>query len=135
MSNYPNVPPPIPTSMPGGPLSSMKPHRGGVILGLGAGGLALTLLGCMGNFSGAPCGLVSGVSLIMSIVAWVMANNDLREMASGMMDRGGEGTTRGGKVCAIINVVLAIISLLFILLVMLGLIAALGVAAASGNRP
>ncbi|HLP84334.1 MAG TPA: hypothetical protein VK157_08285 [Phycisphaerales bacterium] len=134
MSNYPNVPPPIPTSMPGGPMSSMKPHRGGVVLGLGAGGLALTILGCMGNFSGAPCGLVSGASLIMSIIAWVMANNDLREMASGVMDRSGEGSTRGGKVCAIINVVLAIISLLLIILVMLGLLAIAGIAA-GGGRP
>ena len=47
------------------------------------------------------------VCVICGIVAWVMGNNDLGEMAGGRMDRSGEGMTRAGKICGIISVILA----------------------------
>ena len=49
---------------PGGQM--LKPHRGAVVLVLGILGLA--------------------VCLICGIIAWVMGNNDLREMDAGIMD-------------------------------------------------
>ena len=47
--------------------------------------------------------------VILGIIAWVMGNKDLKEMAAGRMDRSGEGTTKAGKICGMISVILAII--------------------------
>lgn len=90
---------------------SLTPHRGTVILVLGIVGLVVGLLGsCCGIFGIAGC--------ICGIIAWVMANKDLREMAAGTMDPTGRGTTQAGKICGIISVILGIvvfvISLLFL---------------------
>jgi hypothetical protein len=90
----------------------LAPHRGAAILVLGIVGLVVGLLGsfCCGIFGIAGC--------ICGIIAWVMANKDLREMAAGRMDPAGRGTTQAGKICGIISVILAIvvfiISMLFI---------------------
>ena len=73
-----------------------KPHRAGTILTLGIVGLILTF-GC-------------GLGWIMGIVAWVMANTDLREMDAGQMDPSGRSNTQAGRVCGIISVGLAIVS-------------------------
>jgi hypothetical protein len=74
------------------PPPMVRPHRGGTVLALGILGLVC-------------CG-------ICGIIAWVMANNDLREMAAGRMDRSGEGSTRAGRVCGIISVALAVVGFL-----------------------
>ena len=90
----------------------LQPHRGTVILVLGIVGLVVGLLGscCCGIFGIAGC--------ICGIIAWVMANRDLKEMAAGTMDPSGRGMTQAGKICGIISVILAIvvfvISLLFL---------------------
>lgn len=78
----------VPELFPPGPAVSgyFRAHRGGAILALGILGIA-------------PC-------FICGIIAWVMANNDLREMAAGTMDRSGEQMTRAGKICGIIGTVL-----------------------------
>jgi len=76
----------VPQGMPG---SYLKPHRGGAILALGILGLL--------------------VCFVMGIVAWVMGNNDLREMTAGQMDRSGEQLTMAGRICGIISTVLAIV--------------------------
>jgi len=75
---------------PGGmpPTGAPRPHRGPVILTLGILGLV--------------------VCWIVGIVAWVMGNSDLREMAAGRMDRSGEGMTRAGKICGILSLVTVI---------------------------
>jgi flagellar biogenesis protein FliO len=99
------VPPPTPS--PGGP---MRAHRGAMILVFGILGIV--------------------ICFIFGIVAWVMGNGDLREMAAGRMDPSGEGLTRAGKICGIIGVVLAIIGIaLWLLMVVLGL----GLAAAGAG--
>jgi hypothetical protein len=72
-------------------------HRGGVVLALGILGLL--------------------VCVICGVIAWVMGNGDLREMAAGRMDPAGEGMTKAGKICGMISVILAIASFLLILLV------------------
>jgi hypothetical protein len=68
----------------------MQPHRGTMILVFGI----LSLIVCM------PLG----------IVAWVMANGDLKKMDAGTMDPEGRGNTQAGKICGIISVCLSLIS-------------------------
>ena len=79
----------------------LKPHRGAVVLVLGILGLV--------------------VCVICGIIAWVMGNNDLREMAAGRMDRTGEGLTKAGKICGMISTILAIVGFGIWLLVVLGM--------------
>lgn len=68
---------------------SLRAHRGVLVLVLG-------ILGIVCCF-------------ILGIVAWVMGNNDLREMDAGTMDPSGHGLTKAGKICGMIGVILAII--------------------------
>ncbi|MCD4700204.1 MAG: DUF4190 domain-containing protein [Phycisphaerae bacterium] len=79
----------------------LKPHRGTLILVLGILGLV--------------------VCVICGIIAWVMGNNDLREMAAGSMDRSGEGLTKAGKICGMISVLLVIVWFGIWLIAMLGM--------------
>ena len=78
---------------------SLTPHRGTTVLVLGI----LGLVGCI------PLG----------IAAWVMGNNDLREMLAGRMDRSGEGTTKVGKLCGMISVILTCCWVVLILILFL----------------
>ena len=97
----------------------LKPHRGVLILVLGIVGLVIPLLGsfCCGFCCGF-LGIAGCTGCICGIIAWVMANKDLKEMAAGRMDPTGRGLTQAGKVCGIISVILGIvvfvISLLFL---------------------
>jgi hypothetical protein len=68
----------------------IKPHRGGMILAFGILGLCC---------------------IIFPILAWVMGNGDLKEMAAGRMDRSGEGMTKAGKIIGMIFVILGIIGI------------------------
>jgi len=67
----------------------LKPHRGAVVLVLGILGIV--------------------VCFICGIIAWVMGNNDLREMDEGLMDPTGRGITQAGKICGMISVILVIV--------------------------
>ena len=96
---------PVGQGQPGAPL---KPHRGVVVLVLGILGLV--------------------VCFICGIIAWVMGNNDLREMEAGQMDPSGMGLTKAGKICGMIGVILAIV---FIGIWLLGTCAAIVGSAAS----
>jgi hypothetical protein len=80
-------------AMPGMLPAGVQPHRGTTILVLGILGLVCCII----------CG----------IIAWVMGNNDLRQMAAGTMDRSGEGATKAGKICGMISVLLALAGILF----------------------
>ena len=97
MAEQPQVPqaPIGPQSPPQQPLA---PHRGGVILALGIIGIVCCFI----------CG----------IIAWVMGNSDLREMAAGRMDRSGQGMTQAGKICGMIGVILWVITLVVQILLM-----------------
>jgi uncharacterized membrane protein YidH (DUF202 family) len=77
----------------------LRPHRGGVVLALGILGIV--------------------VCFICGIIAWVMGNNDLREMNAGTMDPSGRGLTQAGKICGMIGVILVIVWI-FIWLLILG---------------
>ena len=96
MAEEPQVPH-VPTGPQLPPQQPLAPHRGGVILTLGILGLVCCFI----------CG----------IIAWVMGNNDLREMSGGRMDRSGEGLTQAGKICGMISVILWIIAITIQLLV------------------
>lgn len=74
----------------------MRPHRGGTVLTLGILGLV--------------------VCCICGIIAWSMGNSDLREMAAGRMDPSGEDSTKAGKICGMISVILNIVVAVFYLL-------------------
>jgi hypothetical protein len=76
----------------------LNPHRGVLIL----------ILGILGILCCFICG----------IVAWVMGNNDLREMAAGRMDPSGRGLTQAGKICGIVSVVLLIVGIVLNLIFM-----------------
>lgn len=102
------MPPPMPTGV--------QPHRGTMILVLGILGIVLCVI----------CG----------IIAWVMANNDLRAMQAGQMDRSGEGLTKAGKICGIVGVILwGLYILVNIAILLLALIAGGAAAAAGGGTP
>jgi hypothetical protein len=98
-----------------------RPHRGAAVLTLGI----ISLAGM--SF----CQL----SFICGIIAWVMANNDMREMAAGVMDPSGRGMTQAGKICSIISIALvalagAIFLLVFLLPILMAVVA--GVSGAAG---
>lgn len=98
-------PPPPPPAQPFAEAPSegqyLKPHRGTTVLVLGILGIV--------------------VCFICGIIAWVMGNNDLREMAAGTMDRTGEELTKAGKICGMIGTILAIVGLSIWLLMVLGM--------------
>ena len=54
------------------------------------------------------------------IAAWIMGNNDLKEMAAGTMDPSGRGTTQAGKICGMIATILMAIGAVVGLLLALG---------------
>jgi len=97
----PPMPPQGPPPQAGMP---MKPHRGGMIL-------AFSLIGFF-------------CCIIFTIIAWVMASADLKEMAAGTMDPSGEGLTRAGKIIAIVTVILAAVGLVIYLIAILAAVAA-----------
>ena len=76
----------------------LRPHRGGLILALGILGIVCCFI----------CG----------IIAWVMGNGDLREMAAGRMDPSGQGLTQAGKICGMVSVILQIVGFVIWLLFM-----------------
>ncbi|MGB2807996.1 MAG: hypothetical protein WBC22_09655, partial [Sedimentisphaerales bacterium] len=92
-------PPVTPTETPPQSQQPLTPHRGTLILVLGILGLVCCII----------CG----------IIAWVMGNNDLKQMAAGTMDRSGEGLTKAGKICGMVGVILAIVGIVLNLIFML----------------
>jgi hypothetical protein len=83
----------------------MKPHRGTLILVLGI--LSFVL-----------CGIFT------AIPAWIMGNNDLKEMDAGTMDPSGRSTTNVGRILGIVAVILTILGIVVVIaLAALGLLA------------
>ena len=92
--------PPVATAQAQAPVQSVAPHRGVLILVLGILGIVCCFI----------CG----------IIAWVMGNNDMREIDAGRMDPTGRGLTQAGKICGMVGVILWIVAIamqvLFLLL-------------------
>ncbi|MBI4585971.1 MAG: DUF4190 domain-containing protein [Planctomycetes bacterium] len=78
---------------------ALKPHRGTMVLVFGILGLV--------------CCVAFGIA------AWVLGNQDLKEMAAGVMDRTGEGMTNAGKILGIISVVLTVVGVVIYAIVFL----------------
>lgn len=74
----------------------MKPHRASTILVFGI----LSLVVC------APLG----------IAAWIMGNNDLRDMNQGLMDPSGRESTSAGRICGIIGTIILIFTIILFIL-------------------
>ena len=74
----------------------MKPHRGAVILAFGILGLV--------------------VCQLFGVAAWVMADNDLKEMNRGYMDPTGRDLTNVGRILGIVATALMAIPLLLLIL-------------------
>ena len=74
----------------------LRSHRGVLILVLGI----LSIVCCF----------------ICGIIAWVLANGDLKQMAAGRMDPSGRGLTQAGKICGIVGIALQIVVLVLQLL-------------------
>ena len=79
----------------------MKPHRGTLILVFGI----ISLVAC------APFGFF----------AWMMGNNDLREIDNGLMDPSGRPNTSAGRICGIIGSILFFVQLIFIVIIMVAM--------------
>ena len=62
--------------------------------------------------------------VIFGILAWVMGQGDLKEMAAGQMDPSGEGMAKAAKILGIVSVVLNVIGILIWGLMMAGIFAA-----------
>jgi hypothetical protein len=91
--------PVVPVDSQRPPQQSLRPHRGVLILVLGILGIVCCFI----------CG----------IVAWVMGNNDIREIDAGRMDPSGRGLTQAGKICGMVSVILQIVGFVIWLLMML----------------
>jgi len=78
------------------PAAPLKPHRGTTVLVLGILGLV--------------------VCFICGIIAWVMGNNDLREMNQRIMDPAGRGMTNAGRICGMVSVGLAVLWVVFLII-------------------
>ena len=74
----------------------MKPHRGAVILAFGILGLV--------------------VCQLFGVAAWVMGDNDLKEMRRGYMDPGGRDLTQTGRILGMVSTALLAMSLLIVIL-------------------
>jgi predicted Zn finger-like uncharacterized protein len=72
---------------------NLAPHRGTLILVLGI----LSLVGA-GIFTGIP--------------AWIMGNNDLKEIRAGRMDPEGESNTNIGRILGMVCCIMSLVSLL-----------------------
>ena len=89
--------------------ATLKQHRGTLVLVLGILGLVCCFI----------CG----------IIAWVLANKDIKEMDEGIMDPEGRGITQAGKICGIVSIALQAVGLLIWIGTML--LAIIGAAAAN----
>ncbi|MEM9410262.1 MAG: serine/threonine-protein kinase [Planctomycetota bacterium] len=83
--------PSIPHAMPygSGPDVMGKPHRGVLMLSMGVLSLVFTF----------PC----FIGVIIGIITWVYAQNDLAEMREGIRDPAGNNLTQAGRVLAMIS--------------------------------
>jgi predicted Zn finger-like uncharacterized protein len=98
----------------------LQPHRGQMIM----------ILGILSFF-------IAG--LILGPIAWIMGNNDLKEMRAGRMDPEGEGNTNVGRICGMISTIIhavgAVGFCIFGLIYIVFVFAIIGAAASSTPPP
>jgi hypothetical protein len=74
-------------------LGEYQAHRGTIILVLGI------------------LAIVTGLHIVLGPIAWIMGNNDLKEIHAGRMDREGEGMTNIGRILGMVATILGIVAL------------------------
>ncbi len=99
----------------GGSRRYLAPHRGGTVFALGL------------------CSIFV-MNIILGPIAWVMGNNDLREMRAGRMDPEGESQTSTGRILGIIGTIIGIVSLLLVCLWFVFVAAMIGTAASNAPK-
>ncbi|MBI1903634.1 MAG: hypothetical protein HYS13_21235 [Planctomycetia bacterium] len=102
----------------------VRPHRGGTVMAMGIVSCSVAAIGAI------ICSLLLLVSLPLGIVSWIMARNDLREMAAGTMDVSGRGQTMTGMITGIIATALSAL-VLFVMLAIFVLYAVIIAASAA----
>jgi hypothetical protein len=111
-ATYPPPPPPAgyqqayPPAFPSAPGTGamglgVKPHRGGLVLGLGIASLVFSC-GCLGT--------------VLGIFAIVMGNKDLAQMDSGAMEPSGRSSTQTGRTLGIVGVAMSLVIITFALI-------------------
>ncbi len=84
--------------------TSLRPHRGNIVLILGILGILCTCL---------PLG----------IVAWVLGHQELKDIDAGQVDPSGRGAVQAGRILGIVSVVIWVLAgLVGVGLVVVGLI-------------
>jgi predicted Zn finger-like uncharacterized protein len=96
----------------------MQPHRGQMIM----------ILGILSFF-------IAGI--VLGPIAWIMGNNDLKEMRAGRMDPEGESNTNVGRICGMISTILHIVGLVVgcLIVIVYFVIVALIIGAAASSAP
>ena len=74
----------------------MKPHRGVLILILGI------------------LAFVTGFGFVFGPIAWIMGNNDLKEIRAGRMDPEGESLTNIGRILGMVATILTIVAVVLV---------------------
>ena len=105
----------------------LQQHRASVVFGLGLSSLIVNVVGCCANQF-----VLTVLAVVLGILGWVFGRHDLRAMEVGIMDRSGYSTTKSGKTLAMVSVLLSILVFVLQILMILGLIAAIGWAGAAG---
>jgi len=91
-------PPTPPQAAPPTAQYPMQPHRGDVVLVLGVLGIWMS------------------TCLVFGIIAWIMGNHDLAQMAAGRMDPSGRSLTNAGRILGIVGVCFAILVAVVVIL-------------------
>jgi len=81
-------------------FDSHLPHRGRMVLLLGATGFAVS---CVAALAIVYLGPFGAISLALSLPAWLLGNADLSAMRAGAVDPAGRGMTRTGMILGIIG--------------------------------
>jgi hypothetical protein len=89
----------------------LVPHRGSLVLALGAGGLAVEILGVVAACIFIPLAMMLVVGFGLGLTAWIMAHSDLAKIDKGLMDDEGRGSTQSGQTLGIIATALGSVGL------------------------
>tara|TARA_Y100000589_G_C26992569_1_gene563253 strand:+ start:81 stop:452 length:372 start_codon:yes stop_codon:yes gene_type:complete len=108
----------------------LQQHRASVVFGLGLSSLIINVVGCC-TFEFLPFAL-SLLGFVLGILGWIFGRHDLRAMRNGSMDASGYSTTKSGKTLGMLAIFLSLVSLAIQTLMILGVIAAIGLAGAAG---
>lgn len=99
--------PGAPTTPPAGSYTQAswyKPHRGGLILGLGVTALLILIVG--------GCCCCGWLGFLSGLITVIMGATDLSQMNKGLMDPSGKSTTQIGLVLGAISMILYVLMLL-----------------------